>query len=145
MSKMIALLGVCLSLAFTQLAMAQSGTVKAQGQAIPGVTVKATMGERALTTVTDDDGAFQFTGMTPGTWTVEADMFGFDHFSKDVPVTDSPTAIDLTLQLAARAEPVRPPAPAQLTQRGGGNRAAPQEQPIEVAPPPVELAQAAPE
>jgi len=97
MSKMIALLGVYLPLALNQLAMAQSGTVKAQGQAIPGVTVKATMGERALTTVTDDNGAFQFTGMTAGTWTVEADMFGFDHLSKAVPITDAPTAIDLTL------------------------------------------------
>ncbi len=148
-SKIIALLGVYLPLALNQLAMAQSGTVKAQGQAIPGVTVKATMGERALTTVTDENGAFQFTGMTPGTWVLEADMFGFDHLSKDVPITDTPTAIDLTLQLGARAEAVRPPVPpAQLTQRGGGNRApapAPAEQPLEVAPPPIELAQAAPE
>src|ERR1700685_2123177 len=111
MSKMIALLGVYLPLALNQLAMAQSGTVKAQGQPIPGVTVKATLGERALVTVTDEDGAFKFTGMTPGTWTVEADMFGFDHFSKDVPIADAPVTIDLTLQLGARAEPIKAPAP----------------------------------
>src|SRR5580704_9828530 len=116
MSKMIALLGVFLPIALSQLAMAQSGVVKAQGQTIPGVTVKATMGERALTTVTDENGGFQFTGLTPGTWTVEADMFGFDHLSKEVAITDTPTAIDLSLQLGARAEPVRPPALAQLTQ-----------------------------
>src|SRR5579863_237682 len=103
MSKIVALLGVYLPIALSQLAMAQSGVVKSQGQTIPGVTVKATMGERALTTITDENGGFQFTGLTPGTWTIEADMFGFDHLSKEVTIAATPTTIDLELKLAARA------------------------------------------
>ena len=73
MFKILAVLGVSLPLA-----LAQSGTVMSGGQPIPGVTIRATMGERALTTVTDENGAFQFQGMLPGTWNVEADMFGFE-------------------------------------------------------------------
>src|SRR5438874_838992 len=47
---------------------AQSGTVKADGQPIPGASVRATQGERSLVTLADANGAFQLTGATPGTW-----------------------------------------------------------------------------
>ncbi|HEY4362675.1 MAG TPA: carboxypeptidase regulatory-like domain-containing protein [Bryobacteraceae bacterium] len=113
MKKILAVLGVCLPLAF-----GQSGTVTTGGQPIPGVTVKATQGERVLTTVTDDDGTFQFQNMAPGAWTVEADMFGFEHMRKDTQIAATPTKIDLTLQLQARVE-IAPAAPAGGA-RGGG-------------------------
>jgi hypothetical protein len=94
MVKLLALMGVCLPLAF-----GQSGVVKSEGQVIPGVTVKATQGDRVLLTVTDASGAFHFDKMTPGAWTVEADMFGFDHLRREVQIGANPTRIDLTLQL----------------------------------------------
>src|SRR6185369_17418077 len=101
--KILVLLAVSLPVVF-----AQSGTVKAGSQPIPGATVRATQGERSLVTLTDDNGAFRFNGMTPGAWVVEADMFGFDHVRREVQVASTPTSLDLALQLAARA--VVPPA-----------------------------------
>jgi hypothetical protein len=110
---MSALLGVYLPLAF-----GQSGVVKSQDQPIPGVTVRATSSSGdSITTITDDNGSFQFRGMGPGTWTVEADMFGFNHQSQQVTVAATPTPINVALQLAPRAQPVQAPPPAQLAQR----------------------------
>ena len=77
----------------------QSGTVKSDGQAIPGATVKATSGERVLTTLTDPNGAFLIDKMTAGTWTVEVTMFGFATARKEVQIGELPVKIDLTLQL----------------------------------------------
>jgi hypothetical protein len=85
-------------------ALAQSGTVKADGQPIPGATVRATQGERSLVTLADENGAFQLTGITPGAWVVEADMFGFAHLRRDVLMGASPTRIDLVLQLQDRGQ-----------------------------------------
>ncbi len=114
MFKMLAVLGVSLPLA-----MAQSGTVVSGGQPIPGVIIRATMGERALTTATDENGAFQFTGMLPGTWSIEADMFGFDPIKRDVTIGTEPVKIDLMLQLQARAQVAAQPAGGRGGGRGG--------------------------
>lgn len=121
MFKILALLAVSLPVAF-----AQSGTVKAGSQPIPGATVRATQGERSLVTLTDDNGAFRFDGMTPGAWVVEADMFGFDHVRREVQVASTPTNLDLTLQLSARAvaapqAPVRPSAQNTQPANAGSN------------------------
>ena len=113
MLKILVLLAVSLPFVF-----AQSGTIKAGGQPIPGATVRATQGERSLVTLTDDNGAFRFDGMTPGAWVVEADMFGFDHLRRDVQIAAAPTSLDLTLQLSARAAvpaPARPARPNKQT------------------------------
>jgi hypothetical protein len=107
--KILVLLAVSLPVVF-----AQSGTVKAGSQPIPGVSVRATQGERSLVTLTDDNGVFRFDGMTPGAWVIEADMFGFDHQRREVQVEATPTNLDLALQLSARAAvPTQAPAPAQ--------------------------------
>jgi hypothetical protein len=84
-------------------AWAQSGTVKSDGQPIPGAVVRATQGERVLTTLTDANGAFAIDKMTPGTWTVEASMFGFDTVRKEVQIGAqtgaAPVKIDFGLPL----------------------------------------------
>jgi hypothetical protein len=98
----LAALGLCLVLLVVEQLAAQSGAVKSEGQPIPGVTVKATQGDRVLLTLTDEKGEFQFDGMTPGMWVMEADLFGFDHLRREVQVAASPTRIDLALQLRAR-------------------------------------------
>ena len=104
MLKILVLLAVSLPFVF-----AQSGTIKAGSQPIPGATVRATQGERSLVTLTDDNGAFHFDGMAPGAWVIEADMFGFDHLRREVQVASTPTNLDLTLQLSARATVPAPP------------------------------------
>ena len=118
MFKILVLLAVSLPFVFEPSAFAQSGTVKAGSQPIPGATVRATQGERSLVTLTDDNGAFRFDGMTPGAWVIEADMFGFDHLRREVQVASTPTNLDLTLQLSARAVvPAAPSRPAQNVQQ----------------------------
>ena len=90
-------------MSFAALALAQSGVVKSEGQPIPGATVRATQGDRILLTVTDENGAFEFTGMAPGQWNVDVDMFGFDRARKEVQIAATPTKIDFTLQLRDRS------------------------------------------
>ncbi len=110
----IATVALLASLALAQTASVESGVVKAEGQPIPGVVLKASQGEVILTTMTGEKGEFQFQGMTPGAWVIEADMFGFDHLRREVQVGATPTRLDLSLQLRTR----------QFAQRGpGGNRA----------------------
>lgn len=95
----LALLG---SVIFAQTGAVQTGTLKAEGQVIPGAVVKATLGDKVLTTMTGEKGEFQFQGMTPGTWTIEADMFGFDHLRREVQVGPAPARLDLIMQLRTR-------------------------------------------
>jgi hypothetical protein len=100
---------------------AQSGTVKADGQPIPGATVRATLGERSLATITDENGAFQLPGLTPGAWTIEADMFGFAHLRREIQIGTAPARIDLTLQLQDRAQRAAAPSnPAQALADANG-------------------------
>jgi hypothetical protein len=103
--------GACLGW-FCAAALAQTGAVKSDGEPIPGATVKATQGQRVLTTVTEASGAFQLSGMTSGAWVVEVDMFGFEHARKDVQVAAGPTRIDFTLQLGQRRTAQRGQIPA---------------------------------
>ncbi|HLW77129.1 MAG TPA: carboxypeptidase regulatory-like domain-containing protein, partial [Bryobacteraceae bacterium] len=90
---------VCAALLAPVVLRAQSGVVKSEGLPIPGATVKATQGERVLLTVTDGDGAFHIDKLTPGAWIIEADMFGFQHFRKEVTIGEAAQKIDITLQL----------------------------------------------
>jgi hypothetical protein len=101
------------SAALAQPAPVETGTIKAEGQPIPGVVVKATQGDVVLSTMTSEKGEFQIQGMTPGTWVIEADMFGFDHLRREVQVSATPARLDLSLQLRTR----------QFAQRGPGGRA----------------------
>jgi hypothetical protein len=92
--KIFALLGLWMALAW-----GQSGTVKSDGQPIPGATVRATQGDRVLITSTDANGTFTLDKMTPGAWTVDVNMFGFEANRREVQIGASPTKIDFTLEL----------------------------------------------
>lgn len=78
---------------------AQTGTVKAEGQPIPGATVKAIQPDKTLTTFTDTAGHFTINGLTPGEWVVEVEMFGFEISRKQVQVGANPVKLDFTLEL----------------------------------------------
>ena len=117
--KNLALAGVCLAACFQGIALGQSGVVKAENQPVPGATVKATMGDKALTTLTDDQGAFQIDGMISGVWTVSVEMFGFTTARKEVTIGATPSKIDFALALRDRSQFGRGP--------GGGRGGAPAE------------------
>ncbi len=80
-------------------ALAQTGVVKSEGQPLPGATVRATQGERILSTLTDANGEFKLANLTPGTWTIDVAMFGFAPQRREVQIAASPTKIDFTLQI----------------------------------------------
>jgi hypothetical protein len=92
--KTFALLGLWMAVA-----CGQSGTVKSDGQPIPGATVRATQGDRVLITSTEANGTFTLDKMTPGAWTVDVNMFGFEASRREVQIGASPTKIDFTLDL----------------------------------------------
>ncbi len=108
--KNLALAGVCFAACWFQgLALAQSGVVKAENQLIPGATVKATQGDKVLSTLTDEKGAYQIDGMTPGNWVVTVEMFGFTTARKEVTIGATPSKIDFTLALRDRSQLGRGP------------------------------------
>src|SRR5579863_6912763 len=80
-------------------ALAQTGVVKSEGQPLPGATVRATQGERVLSTLTDTNGEFKLANLTPGTWTIDVAMFGFAPQRREVQIAANPTKIDFTLQI----------------------------------------------
>jgi trimeric autotransporter adhesin len=79
-----------------------TGTVKFGGQALPGATVTATQGDHHVVTTTDESGAYELTDLTPGTYTVEVQMFGFQTSHKQIQVgpeaSPQPTEWALDLQ-----------------------------------------------
>ena len=61
---------------------------------IPGATVTATEGDKKVSTTTDEQGAYAFSDLPDGVWTIEVEMFGFAKLSREVgvaPLAPSPT------------------------------------------------------
>src|SRR5215471_17378734 len=57
------------------------------------------------TAVSDNEGQFVISGVTPGNYTVTVSYLGFASFSKDVTVTPGqPASIDAVLQIESRSE-----------------------------------------
>jgi hypothetical protein len=100
---MRAFAGIALFVGSFSLVLAQSGTVKSEGQPLPGATVRATQADRTLTTLTDAKGDFKLADITPGAWTIDVAMFGFAPQKREVQITASPTKIDFTLQIGTFA------------------------------------------
>jgi trimeric autotransporter adhesin len=132
-------LGACLC---AQTGVSQIGTVKFGGQPLPGATVIAIQGDRRVMTTTDESGAYELTGLAPGAYTVEVQMFGFQTARKQIQVgTESqpPTEWSLDLQPRPKEFAQRP------QQQQGGFRATAQNTENEVdqlaAAPPPELTQ----
>lgn len=83
---------------------AQSGAVRSSGQPIPGATVTAKpinsqQGTQTFSTTTDENGRYSFSSLSPGTWTIEVQMFGFESAKRDVDFSASAKSADFNLQL----------------------------------------------
>ena len=89
-------------------AIAQTGTVKGaltddSGAVIPAATVTLTGNGAAKTTQTQADGSYTFSGVQPGSYSVSANLPGFQPFSKPV-VVAAGTTVQAPIQLAIAAE-----------------------------------------
>ena len=92
-----------------------SGRVLFSGLAVPGATVTARHGDRVVSTVSDDEGAFRLPNLDEGTWTVRVEMRGFTPASRDVVVPVTEPALTWTLTMRSYEEIVGstpPPVPA---------------------------------
>ncbi len=82
----------------------------ASGAAMPGATVTIEQTETKLTRelVTDASGAYHFTAVPSGTYTVSVKMTGFRPFSRSVPVTlNSVARVDAKLEIGQLSESVQ--------------------------------------
>ncbi len=89
------------------------GSVTSAGLPIPGAIVTATQGNSKLITSTDEEGAYVFPDLTPGSWTIEIEAFGFAKAARSVTLpSETPVAWELKLAVpdaapvAAEAKPV---------------------------------------
>lgn len=78
---------------------AQMGIVKSDGRPISGATIRAVHRDLVLTTITDENGNFVLSGVTPGVWRMSATMFGFETAQQDVQIRDRSISVEFTLQL----------------------------------------------
>jgi len=86
-----------------------TGTIKDdQGGVLPGVTVSLAGRQGTRTTVSDDTGAYRFAGVDPGTYTLIAELSGFQTRRQENVVVQvgTPLTIDLSLGVGGLAETV---------------------------------------
>lgn len=153
---------VCVMLLMGSAALAMAspyrGVVTFGGMPLPGATVTATQGNKKLTAVTDENGAYQFDDLADGAWTIDVEMQCFEKMESQVTVAAAMPAATFELKLLPQdklvaasqmAKPLEalPPAPApalvkpptgQQAAQGTGNNA-----PTEIPKAPEENEQSA--
>ncbi|MGB9606323.1 MAG: carboxypeptidase-like regulatory domain-containing protein, partial [Bryobacteraceae bacterium] len=85
------------------------GVVRSGGQPVPGAVVTATQGDRKVITVTGEDGRYMLTGLTPGAWTLEVELTGFQKAQRTVELPATAT-LEWNLEILprnAKAQPAR--------------------------------------
>jgi hypothetical protein len=87
-----------------------AGRVVFSGLPVPGVTVTATMGAQKAATVTDEGGAFRFSNLGDGTWTLRTEMRGFASDVRDVVVPPSASPLIVALKMQSYAAIAATPA-----------------------------------
>ncbi len=63
-----------------------AGAVSSANQPIPGATVTAVLGDKKVITITDESGRYVLKDLSPGTWSIRIEMFGFSELQRNVTV-----------------------------------------------------------
>jgi hypothetical protein len=95
-------------------AIQHTGSIRAADQFIPGATVTARQGGAKVEAFTDEAGRYTL-DLTPGTWEITVEMFGFRPKSQRLVVTSEPTVIEWTIEMPRRGEVIPAPTPAATT------------------------------
>jgi hypothetical protein len=108
-----------------------TGHATAATQPLPGVAITVKAGDTVkLATSTDGDGAYAI-NLTPGTYTITAELTGFTHADQSVTIASDgtcPQAVDLSMSLAPRQPlPVPAVAPVPAAAQTGTTTPAPQQ------------------
>src|SRR5579871_6787892 len=87
------------------LATEHHGVIKSGGLPVPGATVTATMGDKKVSTTSDENGVYAFPDLADGVWTISIEMLGFGKVSKQVAVSpDAPPNPEFDLKLLSAQE-----------------------------------------
>ena len=113
LAKAVALLVVLLALAAPAVAQTLTGSITGtisdpQGGVLPGVTVSLTGRTGTRTAVTDEAGIYRFQAVDPGTYTLAAELSGFQTTRREniVISVGTPLTIDLSLGVGGLQETV---------------------------------------
>ena len=93
----------------------QHGFVKFGGLPVPGAAVTATQGDKRLSAITDQQGAYSFSDLADGVWTIRVEMLCFEPSERDVAVAAGTPAAEWELKvlpfetIQASAVPAEPP------------------------------------
>jgi trimeric autotransporter adhesin len=106
---------VLLVLSHGLMAAEHRGEVKFGGMPLPGATITVTNGDKRLTAVTDQMGAYSFANLADGIWKIRVEMLCFEPIEKEVAVGPSAPAPAWELKLlpfeAIKASAPPPPPP----------------------------------
>lgn len=86
------------------LASQHQGVVKSGPLPIPGATVVATQGEKKLITTTDGNGAYSFTDIPDGAWTLQVEMLGFDAGKRTIEIAPGTPSAQWDLRFQSESE-----------------------------------------
>ena len=92
------------------------GTVKFGGLPLPGVSVTAKQGDKAVNAITNLDGQYSFPDLADGAWTIQVEMPLFAKAQQDVTVAAGAAGVDWDLKLlpSDQIAAIVTPAPARL-------------------------------
>jgi hypothetical protein len=111
-----------------------TGRITFADRGVPGVTVIATHDDRVDTTLSSDDGSFQFPRLDDGVWTIRVEMRGFVGAARDVALPRAadaePLTFALTLQSYAEIMASAPPSATLATSTERAESAANDDEPI---------------
>ncbi len=136
LTGLIRLLAAAAAVSGLMLASDYHGNVTAGVLPIPGATVTAANAGSKYSTTTDEKGAFSFSGLADGAWTIEVEMLGFAKLVREVkvPATTASGEWELTYLSpealvagsspagAAKSTPVKPAAKTAATRQAGFQR-----------------------
>src|SRR5262245_59183082 len=87
----IVLPALCLATISALAASDHQGVVRTGEVPVPGASIQAVRGEKAIRVITDSDGRYLLPNLDDGTWTLQIEMLGFETIRRDVTVsTDAP-------------------------------------------------------
>src|SRR5687768_4511337 len=101
-----------------------TGKVTLTGVSIPGATVAAKQGDKAVSTITDQDGIYRFTDIADGTWTITVSTVGFETMTRQITLPSSAQGVwELTLLPIEKIVGTLPaPRPVQAQPAAGGSQ-----------------------
>lgn len=135
---------VCLCVSISAWATEYHGQVFYGGVPVPGATVTVTQGDKTLSTVTDQQGLYQFAALADGAWKIEIAMSGFVPLDSAVTVAPNMAqgnwelkllSLDQLLAKAQVGQPLKPRPEAVAKQTADEKTQKPAETNVPAAPP----------